>query len=89
MSFFNDFNLNPTILIMMAPKHLYFCYESDDRMELKHGCGSDSLPKMLISAFFSGAVLEHLTDHKDSNMLLNFWINGQAFIVSFCFSKVQ
>ena len=66
---------------MMAPKHLYFCYESDDRMELKHGCVSDSLSKMLISAiFFSGAVLEHLTDHKDSNMLLNFWINGQAFI---------
>ena len=37
---------------MMAPKHLYFCYESDDRMELKHGCVSDSLPKMLISAIF-------------------------------------
>ena len=52
MTFFNVFNLNPTILIMMAPKHLYFCYESDDRMELKHGCVSDSLSKMLISAIF-------------------------------------
>ena len=36
--------------------------------------------KCLFQPFFSGAVLEHLTDHKDSNMLLNFWINRQAFI---------
>ena len=33
--------------------------------------------------FFSVAVLEHLTDHEDLNVLLNFWINEQAFIISF------
>ena len=41
---------------------------------------------MLFSAFFfffSGAFLEHLTDHKDLNLLVNFWINEQPFIILF------
>ena len=38
---------------------------------------------MLISAFFSEAVLERLADHKDLNVLINFWINERAFIIFF------
>ena len=50
---------------------------------------SDSLPNMLISPFFSGAVL-YMTDQKDLNMLLNFWINEQAFIILFqCFNSMS
>ena len=50
---------------------------------------SDSLPNMLISPFFSGALL-YMTDQKDLNMLLNFWINEQAFIILFqCFNSMS
>ena len=38
---------------------------------------------MLISAIFSGAIVEHLTDHKDLNVFQNFWINEQAFMILF------
>ena len=39
--------------------------------------------KCLFQHFFSEAVLEYLTDHKDLHVLLNFWINERAFIILF------
>ena len=43
-------------------------------MYIKYGCVSDSFTKMLISDFLGGAILEYLTDRKDLNVSLNFWI---------------
>ena len=50
-----------------------------------YGRVSDSLPKVLILTFFflPGTVFEHLTDHKDLNLLINFWINERAFVILF------
>ena len=35
------------------------------------------------SIYFSGAILEQLTEHKDLHVLLNFWIHEQAFAILF------
>ena len=39
--------------------------------------------KCLFQPFFSGEVLEHLSGDDDLNVLLNFSINRQAFIIVF------
>ena len=52
-----------------------------------YGRVSDSLPKVLILTFFFffffQEVFEQLTDHKDLNLLINFWINERTFVILF------
>ena len=39
--------------------------------------------KFLFQTFFQGQFLSTLSDHKDLNMLLNFWVNEQDFMIHF------
>ena len=39
--------------------------------------------KFLFQTIFQGQFLSNLSDHKDLNMLLNFWVNEQDFMIHF------